>query len=95
MEDQVLETRKPKTKADDSKRIRIIIHAGEGEQGHSDVAIGVNDNVCQIKRGVEVDVRPEVLDVLKNCVQTVFERNSEGRLEERDVQRFPYSVISG
>ncbi len=61
------------------------------------VFIGVNGKTYQIQRDVEVSVPEEVVEVLKNSVMTVWEKQEEpnGQLTtiKRDVNRFPHMAM--
>lgn len=83
---------KPKKKAGDDKRVRILIHATETEK--EDVAVGINDYVYQIQRGKEVEVPVAVLNVLNDAVVKKFEPASDGKsMVERSFQRFNVQVL--
>lgn len=79
-------------KAAKGDRVRITIFEQDGPGGGDDVFVSVNGRGYQIKRGVEVDVPPEVVEVLNNAVITTFEPQKDGTVRERDVRRFNFSV---
>lgn len=75
------------------RRIRITIHGGSGEDGGSDVPIGVNGTVILVKREEMVAIKPEYLHVLDLAVQTEFYKDPKtGAVKERDVKRFNVTV---
>jgi hypothetical protein len=77
-----------------AKRVKIIIHEQDGDDGSFDVKVGVNGRAYQIKRGVEVDVPPEVVHVLDNAIVTRIVKDPDTNREiTKDVRRFNYSVI--
>lgn len=86
------------SRASTKKRIRIILDEGMGQHDLRTVPVGVNGRTYQIRRGVEVDVPPEVVEVLKHAIETktipMVDENTgftKGSYQ-RDVRRFPYQV---
>jgi len=75
-----------------NSRVFLTIFEQEGSDGGQDVCVSVNGKAYQIKRGVEVEVPPEVVHVLDSAVVTVFEPLKDGGYQSRDVKRFNYSV---
>lgn len=75
-----------------SGRVRLTIHEQEGAGGNDDVFVSVNEVGYQIKRGHEVEVPPEVVEVLNNAVMTVYEPLKEGGMRERNVRRYNFST---
>lgn len=75
-----------------NSRVSLTIFEQEGSDGGQDVCVSVNGKAYQIKRGVEVEVPPEVVQVLETAVITVFESLKDGGVQSRDIKRFNYSV---
>lgn len=73
------------------KRVSVVFHSQEGPGGDDDIFVAVNGRAYLIKREREVSLPAEVLGVLKNARQTLFEQHG-GRVIPRDVQRYGYSV---
>jgi hypothetical protein len=73
-------------------RVALLIHEQDGLAGSDDVFVGVNGRGYQIKRGVEVLVPPEVVEVLNNAIITHFEPDKDGGMRERSVRRFNFST---
>ena len=74
-------------------KVKIEIYEGEGDGGKDDVFVQINGYAYKIKRGVEVLIPVEVLNVLENANMTVYENKSGGGQDERKVKRFAYSVL--
>jgi len=81
--------------ATEEKRIKILIHKTESDTGVNNVPISVNGRTFLINRGEEVSVPESVIGVLKNAVREIFEYNDEtGQMMSKEVQAYPFSVIS-
>lgn len=74
------------------KRLRLTIQSGEGAVGRQAVYVGVNGVGFNIPRDTPVDVPEEVVQQLKNCVQTVYESDEKGGTREREVSRFSMTI---
>lgn len=74
-------------------KVKIEIYEGEGDGGKDDVFVQINGYAYKIKRGVEVVIPVEVLNVLDNANMTVYENKAGGGQDERKVKRFAYSVL--
>ena len=86
------------SQASSPERWRIVIEEGREKHAARNQFIGVNGRGYYIRRGVEVDVPPEVIEVLKHAVEirSISITNEMGMVidtEEREIRRFPYSVI--
>lgn len=73
--------------------VRVIIHNQDGPCGAEDVFVSVNGKAWLIKREHEVDLPPEVLEVLENAEQAVYERDPDGAQREKRMKRFAYSIL--
>lgn len=76
-----------KTNVKEPERVRIIVPYIEGEDPEQ--VVGVNGKFYQIRKGVYVDVPPEVAEVLENAnMQMVrareFQAEYEGKGKEFD-----------
>lgn len=82
-------SRKPK-----SDRIKVRFHNQEGIPGGTDdIFVGVNGKGYQIQREKDVDLPKAVLHAIDNAVITRTERDADGVEVDRDIKRFPYSVV--
>ncbi len=84
------------TKPAPPKTIKIMIDAVDGKSNYE--VVGVNGKIYQIKRGVPVDVPPEVVEVLKNAVETRLSQSKNprtGEMEEvrTDVPAIPWRKV--
>jgi len=75
----------------EQKKYRLTIHEGAGSDEKDAVPVSVNGYARLIPREKECVVPEEVIEVLKNAVQTVFERNKEGEIVSRPVRRFNFT----
>lgn len=73
------------------KRYKIMIHAQESDPSPF-IKVSINGKMYQIYRDQEVVVPEEVKHVLDNAVMTVFQRVGNV-MEERNVRRYPFSVL--
>ena len=79
-----------------TKKVKIkILSTQDGD--NSDVFIGVNGKTLNIKRGCEVEIGQEFLDVLNNSIiDTVIQGNqADGTKITRriQIQRYPYQMV--
>lgn len=79
-----------------AKKVKIkILSTQDGD--NSDVFIGVNGKTLSIKRGCEVEIGQEFLDVLNNSIiDTVIQDNqTDGTKITRrvQIQRYPYQLV--
>jgi hypothetical protein len=72
------------------ERAELTIHQGSGEDGREPVFIGLNGTGYQVPRDTPVNVPVELLHILNNAVQTVYEANGNGA-RARDVKRFAFT----
>jgi hypothetical protein len=73
------------------QRVELTINQGEGDAGREPVFVGLNGTGYQIPRDIPVNVPVELLHILDNAVQVIYEANgatSRGRL----VKRFSYNT---
>lgn len=73
--DTTIETKRPQptpVKTDSLKKGWYTIHIPKTKDDVRDVFVSPNFRPYQIKRGVDVDVPPEVVDALNSAVQTNF-----------------------
>jgi hypothetical protein len=75
-------------------KVAVVFHNQEGPDGGEDIFVSVNGKAWLIKRDHEVELPAEVMQVVENAEQTVFERGADGRLRERTVKRYAYTVRS-
>lgn len=83
----------------DQPRVKIHIMKLDGDTGNDDVYVGVNGKGYLIKRGEDVDVPVEVVEVLKNAVETRYheqrdpDKPNKVALVRRDVHSYPFSIV--
>jgi hypothetical protein len=73
------------------ERVKVMIHPSGGEDGGSDVAIGINGRVILVQRGQEVEIGVSYVKQLENCKYTIYTKDAENHEIARDVLRFPMS----
>lgn len=73
------------------ERVELTINQGEGDQGREPVFIGLNGTGYQVPRDTPVEVPVELLHILENAVQTVYEANGN-TTRARQVKRFSYNA---
>lgn len=79
------------TKPREMVTIRIDNQLGAGGKDH--VPVGVNGKVYRIKRGMDVAVPKEVVEVLKNANTVAYERGPNGEpINPSYVPKHPYSI---
>lgn len=77
------------------KTVRIIIDETRDSTEMQNVPVGVNGRMWIIKRGEEVEVPLEVLEVLDHAVVEKTVKLEGGAEVTKKVKRFNYSVLSG
>ncbi|WP_157407085.1 hypothetical protein [Janthinobacterium sp. CG3] len=73
-------------------RLDITMFEQEGEAGSEAVSLGVNGVGYLIPRGMRVSVPVEVVHVLDNAVQRIYEPLKNGEMRPRELKRFNYTV---
>lgn len=68
----------------------VTIHADKGDGGNLPVFLGINGRGYQLPRGVPCTVPVELVGVLENAVETVYDGGGAGR----EVPRYAFSVKS-
>lgn len=86
------------SKASTKARYQIIVEESNNPGDPVEITPSVNGRMYQIRRGVPVDLPPEVLEVLDNAVQTAliqqFDQNGKPiGWTTRDNRRFAYTFI--
>jgi hypothetical protein len=76
-----------------SDKIRVIFHNQDGPGGADDIFVSVNGKGYLIKREHEVELPGEVMHIIENAKQNVFERGADSRIRERTVMRYSFSVL--
>ena len=82
-----------------AKKVRIIMHNQEGILGNQPVFVSVNGMGYSIPRDVPVVIPVPILKALEDAVETKYYREESngvfiGPMLERQVRRFPFSIIS-
>ncbi|MFW5489141.1 MAG: hypothetical protein ACNI3A_12130 [Desulfovibrio sp.] len=75
-----------------NSRVKVRFHAQEGGAGNDDIFVSVNGRAYLIQRERDVMLPREVLEVVENAEQTIFEP-SGGGVRARHVKRFAYTVL--
>lgn len=73
-------------------KLELTIHAGEGELGRQAVFLSINGHGFNIPRGIPCVVPSEVVDILDNAKQIIYEPGENGKMHEREVNRFSYNA---
>lgn len=76
-----------------NNKVRVIFHNQDGPGGADDIFVSVNGKAYLIKREHEVELPGEVMHIIENAKQHVFERGADNRIRERSVMRYAYSVL--
>jgi hypothetical protein len=74
------------------ERVSLTIYEQEGDAGREAVFVGINGVGYQIPRGKPFNVPVEVVHVLENAVQTIYEPVEGGETRERTLKRFNFTV---
>jgi hypothetical protein len=91
---EILNTAAPAKADAKPKTVKINIHKTQGKLGRSDVFVSVNNRDYLIKRGVDVDVPVEVVHVLENAVEDVFEYDEQKKdIVRREAHAYPFTVV--
>ena len=86
------------SKASTKARYQIIVEESNNPGDPMEITPSVNGRMYQIRRGIPVDLPPEVLEVLDNAVQTALiqQYDQNGKpigWTTRDNRRFAYTFI--
>lgn len=73
------------------KRAKLTIFEQDTDLGKLDVTLGLNGVAYRIKRNMMVDVPVELIGVLRDSVEEVYEANG-GQVVKRQRPRFSYQV---
>jgi hypothetical protein len=91
---EVEETKEILTAPPKPERVKIIISESDGDDGQADVFLSVNGKAYTIKRGFEVEVPPEVVEVLEHAVTTKMVQNATTfEMSYKNVPRYAYQVV--
>jgi hypothetical protein len=74
------------------KRKILTIHAESGPGGSHAVFVGLNGVGYQVPRGKPWNVPAELVENLKNATQTVYERDENDKMIQRESPRFGFTV---
>lgn len=75
------------------KRVKVMLHASQGDGGSDAVFAAVNGFAYQIPRGKPVSMPEELLDVLKNAVQTNYNTGALGSSIAQEIPRFAFNTL--
>lgn len=88
---KVTRAKKPQGEGLSGKMVKLTI-SKDGSKG--DVPVGLNGNVFLIKRGVEVVVPVEYMEVLQNAIEThKIQDKQTGEMKDVEVQSYPFSAV--
>ncbi len=73
------------------RNIIVTFHEQDGDLGKLPVDVGLNGFAYKIPRGIEVTIPEEVLGVIKDAKQEIFEANGTS-VVKRERPRFAYTV---
>ncbi|SPA44607.1 hypothetical protein [Cupriavidus taiwanensis] len=77
---------------DTGKKFKVTIHSAEDDD--SDVLLGVNGDLIQIKRNVEVVIGEAHLEALKNAkIETILKDPDTGKERPITIMRYPFSAV--
>jgi len=82
-------------KASNEEKITINIATAEGENGDKPIFLGVNGLGYTLPRGIDIDVKRSVVEVLKNAKQDIVTQDKDGAMLHREVLAYPYQVVAG
>lgn len=78
----------------DVKRVTINIAKQPTPDGAEPVFVGVQGVGYTIPRGINVQVPPAVVEVLKNAVQDIITQDEEGEIHHQEVLTYPYNEVA-
>ena len=79
--------------AKESGTVKIMIPAQNDKVGAEPVFLAVNAKTYRIVRGEEVEVPLEVIEVLKNAVETRYRQKDDGTLSKHYVTTTPFTIV--
>ncbi|SOY65595.1 hypothetical protein CBM2586_B10190 [Cupriavidus phytorum] len=75
-----------------SRKFKVTIHSTEDDG--SDVLIGVNGDLIQVKRNVEVVIGEAHLEALKNAkIETILKDPDTGVERPITIMRYPFTAV--
>jgi len=77
------------------KKITINIATAPGKNGSEPVFLGVNGVGTTVPRGINVDVSPAIVEVLRNAVQDIVTQEQDGELIHAPVPTYPFQIVAG
>lgn len=83
--------KKAEAEQDKPKKVRLTIHKDSNPHAPDPVFVGVNFVGYSIRRGEEVVVPIEVVNVLESAIETRIEQ-SGGVMQSREVPSYSFSV---
>lgn len=75
------------------KRFKVIINQQDSFDGKYDVPLGINGKVNLVKRGVEVVLDEDYLQVLKDSQIDQIVKNDDGEDEIVTIARYSFSIL--
>ena len=73
--------------------VLINIPKSERQGGLEPVFVGVQGTGYLIPRGMDVEVSPSIVEVLKNAITDNVTQDEEGELQHDEVPTYPFSII--
>ena len=62
-----------------SAKSKVIVRSFDRENDENEVFVSVNGDTYQIKLGEEVEIKPEVIEALKNASMTIYVNEFDDR----------------
>ena len=85
------------TKQDKHRKVKetILINIPKSEKsgGNEPVFVGVQGTGYLIPRGIDVEVSPSIVEVLKNAITDNVTQDSEGELQHDEVPTCAFSIL--
>lgn len=75
-----------------SKTVKVIFDEVDGTESN-DLLIGLNGKLFQIKRGVEVTIPRDLLNVVNESVYTKLRYDKDGNSYYKEVPRITYRIV--
>lgn len=75
------------------KRVKVMMHASQGDGGSDAVFASINGYAYQIPRGKPVSIPVELMEVLKNAIQTNYSTGALGSNVAQEIPRFAFNTL--
>lgn len=85
---------KPRMRSVGSERVKIVIDESGNPKDSQYVFVSINGRAYQIRRGVEVEVPVEILNVLNDAVESRLIKDADDEWTTKSFLRFPFRKVS-